>query len=384
MHPNITILGSGLSGMLTALAFAKHNMPTTIIESRSSKHKDFFKDVRTTALTLSSKKFFEDIEIWKDLVQIAGALNDIYVADNKAPEMLHFASEDLEDGELMGHLVENSHFKKLLFELVTKNKLINLLEDHSYDIKQNTEDGCKLVLNHKLQYECDLLIVCDGMNSKARQKYFSSAIEKSYNQHAITFIVQHEKPHEGTAVEHFMHSGPFAILPLKDQYLSSVVWTISSEKKDAIMNLPSDELEYLVQQNFGDFLGKITIKSDAAAFPLKFYETKQYYNKKIILIADTAHIMHPLAGQGLNQGIKDIACLIESILEYGVSNLALKQYQKARQADNSNMLEITDTINALFSNKSTMLHGARQIGFKAIEEVPLFKKLLVKYAMGRR
>ena len=384
MHPNITILGSGLSGMLTALAFAKHNMPTTIIESRSSKHKDFFKDVRTTALTLSSKKFFEDMEIWKDIAQIAGALNDIYVADNKAPEMLHFASEELEDGELMGHLVENSHFKKLLFELVTKNKLINLLEDHSYDIKQNTEDGCKLVLNHKLQYECDLLIVCDGMNSKARQKYFSSAIEKSYNQHAITFIVQHEKPHEGTAVEHFMHSGPFAILPLKDQYLSSVVWTISSEKKDAIMNLPSEELEYLVQQNFGDFLGKITIKSDAGAFPLKFYETKQYYNKEIILIADTAHIMHPLAGQGLNQGIKDIACLIESILEYGVSNLALKQYQKARQADNSNMLEITDTINALFSNKSTMLHGARQIGFKAIEEVPLFKKLLVKYAMGRR
>ena len=190
MHPNITILGSGLSGMLTALAFAKYNMPTTIIESRSSKHKDFFKDVRTTALTLSSKKFFEDMEIWKDLVQIAGVLNDIYVADNKASEMLHFASEGLEDGEFMGHLVENSHFKKLLFELVTKNKLINLLEDHSYDIKQNTEDGCKLVLNHKLQYECDLLIVCDGMNSKARQKYFSSAIEKSYNQHAITFIVQ--------------------------------------------------------------------------------------------------------------------------------------------------------------------------------------------------
>jgi 2-octaprenyl-6-methoxyphenol hydroxylase len=94
--------------------------------------------------------------------------------------------------------------------------------------------------------------------------------------------------------------------------------------------------------------------------------------------------MHPLAGQGLNQGIKDIAGLIESILEYGVSNLALKQYQKDRQSDNSNMLEITDTINALFSNKSPMLHGARQIGFKAIEEVPLFKKLLVKYAMGRR
>jgi 2-octaprenyl-6-methoxyphenol hydroxylase len=384
MYPKITILGCGLSGMLTALAFAKHNIPTTIIESRSSKHKDFFKDVRTTSLTSSSKKIFEAIGIWNELEQIAGVFNDIYVADNKAPEMLHFASDDLEEGELMGHLVENSNFKKLLFELVTNNKLVNLLEESSYNIKENTEDGCKIVLNQKLEHQCDLLVVCDGMNSKARQRYFSSATEKSYNQHAITFIVQHEKPHEGTAVEHFMPSGPFAILPLKDQYLSSVVWTIASEKKDAIMNLPSDELEYLVQQNFGDFLGKIMIKTDAGAFPLKFYETKQYYNKKIVLIADSAHIMHPLAGQGLNQGIKDIACLIESTLEYGTSKHALMQYQKARQADNSNMLEITDTINALFSNKSKLLHSSRQVGFKAIEEVPLFKKLLVKYAMGRR
>ncbi|MDP4709020.1 MAG: FAD-dependent monooxygenase [Rickettsiaceae bacterium] len=384
MHPKITILGCGLSGMLTALAFAKHNIPTTIIELRSSKQKDFFKDVRTTALTSSSKKIFEEMGIWPEVEQIAGAFNDIYVADNKAPEMLHFASDDLEEGELMGHLVENSNFKKLLFELVINNKLITLLEESSYDIKENTEDGCKLVLNQKLEHECDLLIVCDGMNSKARQRYFSSATEKSYNQHAITFIVQHEKSHEGTAVEHFMPSGPFAILPLKDQHLSSVVWTIASEKKDAIMNLAKDELEYLVQQNFGDFLGKISITSQAAAFPLKLYETKQYYNKKVVLIADSAHIMHPLAGQGLNQGIKDIACLIALILEHGASKYALTQYQKARQVDNSNMLEITDTINALFSNKSKMLHGARQLGFKAIEEVPLFKKLLVKYAMGRR
>ena len=384
MYPKITILGCGLSGMLTALAFAKHNIPTIIIESRSSKHKDFFKDVRTTALTSSSKKTFEEIGIWNEVEQISGAFNDIYVADDKAPQMLHFASDDLAEGELMGYLVENSNFKKLLFKLVTNNKLVDLLEESSYDIKQNTEDGCTLVLNQKLEHACDLLVVCDGMNSKARQRYFSSATEKFYSQHAITFIVKHEKPHEGTAVEHFMPSGPFAILPLKDQFLSSVVWTIASEKKDAIMNLPTDELEYLVQQNFGDFLGKISMISEAGAFPLKLYETKQYYNKKIILIADSAHIMHPLAGQGLNQGIKDIACLVELILEYGTSKHALVQYQKARQTDNSNMLEITDTINALFSNKSKLLHSARQVGFKAIEEVPLFKKLLVKYAMGRR
>ena len=276
--------------------------------------------------------------IWKDLALIAGPFNDIYVADNKAPEMLHFTSEELDDGELMGHLVENTDFKKILYKLVTDSKVIDVLEERSYSIIKNDIDGCELVLNQKIKHECDLLIVCDGRGSMARQRYFSSETEKSYNQHAITFIVHHEKPHEGTAVEHFMPSGPFAILPLKDQNLSSVVWTIASEKKDATMNLPNDEFSYLVQQNFGYFLGKITIKSEAGAFPLKLYETKQYYNKKMVLIADTAHIMHPLAGQGLNQGIKDIASLISLILEYGVSKRTLEQYQKERKLDNSNML----------------------------------------------
>ena len=384
MHPKITILGCGLSGMITALGFAKHNISVTIIESRSSQDKDFFKDVRTTALTASSKNIFQKMGIWDELAKSSGCFNDIYVADNKASEMLHFSSEELDQGEKMGHLLENTDFKNILFKLVAANKLIEVLDDVSYHITKNTEEGCQIALNQKNQHECDLLIACDGRASSARQKYFSSETEKTYSQHAITFIVHHEKPHEGTAVEHFMPSGPFAILPLKDQNLSSIVWTVASDKKDAIMNLPMDELTYVVQQNFGNFLGSITIKSEAGAFPLKLYETKQYYNKKIVLISDTAHIMHPLAGQGLNQGIKDIASLIKLVLEYGASPYTLESYQKDRRVDNSNMLEITDIINSVFSNQSKLLHASRQLGFKLIEEVPFIKKWLIKYAMGKR
>ncbi len=384
MYPRITILGCGLSGMITALGFASHNIATTIIEGRSSDHKDFFSDIRTTALTSYSKSFFKNIGIWDGLAKISGPFNDIYVADNKAPEMLHFASSELEAGEVMGHLVQNTDFKKALFGFVSASKLINVVEDSSYEITKNTPQECKLILNDKTKHECDLLVVCDGRRSQARQKYFSIDTEKSYNQHAITFIVHHEKLHEGTAVEHFMPTGPFAILPLKDQNFSSVVWTIDSDKKDAIINLPGDEFTYLVQQNFGEFLGKVKIRGEVAAFPLIAYETKQYYNKKIVLVADTAHIVHPLAGQGLNQGIKDIAGLISLVLEYGASPYMLAQYQKLRRSDNNNMLEITDTINAVFSNQSKLLHGARQVGFKIIEQVSPFKKLLIKYAMGKR
>ncbi len=384
MHTKITILGCGLSGMITALAFAKHNTPSVIIEKQSSKSKNFFKDVRTTAITASSKEFFQSINIWDKVYEISSILNDIYVVDNKAPEILHFASKELEGQEKMGYLVENNEFKKVLLQLVQNNKLITLLENTSYEVRSNSIERCSLILNQQSKMECDLLIVCDGRYSSARQKYFSSETEKLYKQHAITFITHHEKPHEGTAVEHFMPSGPFAILPLKDQNLSSIVWTVSSEKKDTIMNLPHDELVYLVQENFGDFLGKITIRSEVAAFPLKFYETKQYYNKRIVLVADTAHIMHPLAGQGLNQGIKDIQHLTELVSEYGIGEHSLSIYQKQRKIDNNNMLEITDMLNSVFSNQSKLLHISRQFGFKLIENIPFLKKTLIKYAMGKR
>ncbi len=384
MQFKIDILGCGLGGMITALALANNNIRTTIIEGRSTSHKDFFKDIRTTALTSNSKKFFETIGAWDEISKIAGPINDIYVADNKAPEMLHFASEELEHGEIMGHLVQNTEFKKRLFDLVSVSKHITLIEESSYEIIENRPDGCKLLLNNESERNCDLLLVCDGQRSKAKQLYFSSETEKKYDQYAITFIAHHQKKHEGTAVEHFMPTGPFAILPLRDQNLSSIVWTIESGMRDAIMNLPKDEFTYLIQKNFGDFLGEIELKTEAAAFPLKAYATSQYYNNSIVLVADTAHIMHPLAGQGLNQGIKDIEVLSSLLRDIGPSEHMLKEYQNERKGDNSNMLEITDTINSVFSNHSGAMHGARQVGFNAINKIPPFKKLMIKYAMGKR
>lgn len=379
----ITIIGCGLGGMITALSLATRGINSTIIERQNINDQSFFNDIRSTALTDSSKKFFEMIGIWESIIKIAGPINDIYVADNKASQMLHFASQELEDGQVMGYLVENKDFKKALLTRVLTNKHITIIGNSSYEVKDNTHNKCILTLN-EADHECDLLIVCDGGNSSTRQKYFSCETNKPYSQYALTFIVHTEKPHEGTAVEHFMPTGPFAILPLNDQHFSSVVWTIKSDMKDAVLNLPKDEFVYMVQQNFGQFLGEITLKSEVASFPLRAYSTNKYYNKRIALVADSAHIIHPLAGQGLNQGIKDIESLVSNIVEFGVNDHSLEAYQNERKSDNNAMIEITDTINAVFSNNSKIFHSARQFGFEAIEKISPFKKLLIKYAMGRR
>lgn len=381
---NITIAGCGLSGMISALALASHNIPSTIIESKSSEDKDFFSDIRTTALTASTKKFFQEIGIWGCISDFVGPINDIYVVDNKSPEMLHFASSELEKGEIMGYLIQNAHLKKILFELVSANKLITIIQNCSYQVSENTADSCTITASDGKNYKSDLLLVCDGRHSAARKLFFSSDIEKTYDQCALTFIVHHEKLHEGTAVEHFMPTGPFAILPLKDQKRSSVVWTVDSDMKELLEKLPKDEFREIVQENFGEFLGKLEIEGQVAGFPLKAYHAGKYFNKKIVLIADTAHIIHPLAGQGLNQGIKDISCFIELLLQYGTTEYMLQKYQDLRKSDNSNMLEITDTINTIFSNNSKVLQATRSLGFQVIEKIPPFKKLLIKYAMGKR
>ncbi len=383
-HKDIIIVGSGFSGMITALALAKYNIYSTIIEAKSIDKDDFFDDIRTTAINASSKYIFEKIGIWQQISELCGPINDIYVADNKAPEMIHFSLEDSPRNKIMGYLIENTEFKKCLYDLAKTNKFITILDNIKYQEIINKPDCCELKLSNNTKLVCKLLIVCDGKDSKAKNLFFTNDIEEDYKQKAITFIVEHEKNHEGIAVEHFMPTGPFAILPLKSPNKSSIVWTVSNDYAAPLLNLEPDEFAYLVQDNFGSFLGKIQIKSKIVAFPLKAYTVTKYYNKSIALVADTAHIIHPLAGQGLNQGIKDIDSLSSLIVKDGIKPSTLYNYQEYRQKDNEHMLLITDTINSIFSSNSRIFHGARQASFKAIEKVSSFKKILIKYAMGDR
>lgn len=388
------ISGCGLSGMITALAFAYHGISTTIIEAKLIDSDGFFDDIRTTALTAFAKDFFEKIGIWSSICEIAGPINEIYVVDNKSPEMIHFSSSSALEkgkvGELMGYLVENSQFKKRLYELVRGSKFITILDGTNYGEIVNLENECRINLTNGNALQAKLFIICEGGRSKAKYDFFSNGISEDYKQTAVTFIVQHEKDHEGTAVEHFMPSGPFAILPLKDSNKSSIVWTLPQESALLMTKLPLQEFSFLVQENFGPFLGEVKIVGEIACFPLKASAVRRYYNKRIVLVADSAHVVHPLAGQGLNQGIKDIDCLTRLIschsrvggnLDY---RIILKEYQRLRKGDNENMLFLTSAINDVFSSDSKMLFNARQIGFKAIEKISPFKKLIVKYAMGRR
>lgn len=380
---NIVVIGCGLSGMLTALAFASHGIDTTIIESKSISENSFFDDIRTTALTDASKSFLQNISVWDHLKENVGEIKDIYVVDNKAPEMIHFDSNTV-GSNAMGYIIRNSEFKKILLDLVTKSDCITLIDSCNYLSIESDKKGGVLNFQDGKSIKFKLLTVCEGPYSKIVKKYFNQITYKNYNQNALTFIVSHDKPHCGTAIEHFMPFGPFAILPLKQSNESSIVWTLEKTQSYIVKNLPLEEFELLVQQNFGNFLGKVKIETHVADYPLKAYLTHQYFHDMVVLLANSAHMIHPLAGQGLNMGIKDIIALTSSVQKHGITSFALEKYQKSRYIDNKAMYLITDNLNLIFSNYSRPLKLLRRAAFSIIDRCAPLKTRLIKYAMGKR
>lgn len=366
---DITILGCGVTGMLTALRLAHEGVATTILERSDMK---WHGDRRTIALTGFSKKILNKIGLWGSLESHIGEIKDVYVVDNKSPQMLHLAGEG---GSATGYMIENSHLKEAVFEAIQKNPLITLRTEVDYD------KSLDLSLSGSAN---NLLILCDGKGSSLRQKYFKDRVSKSYNQSAMTFLVRHAKPHEGTAVEHFMPQGPFASLPMRDPYESGIVWTEKTEVAELYMLMARSEFDGHLAERFGNFLGRLEVISEPQAFPLSARVVRNYYHDNMVVVGDSAHTVHPLAGQGLNQGIKDIDVLGDIIarnLSVGlaVDELALKEYENKRWMDNYRMYLVTDNLNRLFSNNLPIWRDVRKLGLGLINKLPWAKGGLVGY-----
>ena len=232
------------------------------------------------------------------------------------------------------------------------------------------------------------MIVCDGKNSGLRAQYFPYLVNKDYAQIAFVFNVSHEKEHENCAVEHFLPTGPFAILPLLSQHQSAIVWSVKVDMAMVYKSLAIQDFQDMVQDLFGQFLGKISIISSISSFNLSAQMTQKYYHNNIVLVGDAAHSIHPLAGQGLNQGIKDVQALSDIIKKYydlglDINSCALDEYQKQRKIGNMKMFLATDMLDKVFSNNSSALATIRNAGFKLLNKFPSLKKAIINYGVGQ-
>lgn len=378
----IAIIGAGVVGMMTSIALAKKGISVDLFERGDLSFPD---DQRAIAITKKSKHIMQEIGVWEGFEGLFSKMNDIYVVDNKSPRMLHLAKEDV--GEELGYMIEMNDLKTKLKEAFDKEKLVNLSTETTVKVISNEYNNVEVEIKNKETAKCtyDLLLLCSGGKSEIREQFFVDRISKYYRQTVISFSVKHEKGHNGTAVEHFMPSGPFAILPHKDNYKSSIIWTEPSDLVAIYQNMPQDNFMEELESRFGPFLGKITMNSKLYFYPLSAKITQNYYNNRIVLVGDSAHVIHPLSGQGLNQGIKDVEAIcniIERNLSVGLdlNEQALREYENLRKHDNYLMYLVTDNINRIFSNNSPILRPVRRLGLSMLDKVPFIKKKLIKFA----
>ena len=388
----ILIVGGGLIGSAMAIALSSIGFDITVVDRQSNqlKKSDIF-DGRAYALSHASVRMLKALSLWDSIQKNTQPILDIKVSDGRVGEgasdwFLHFDHQELEEGP-MGHLIEDRYIRETFKASISRSKQIKYIYGAEVVSKTVDETGVNLNLLDGRVLRSRLLIGCDGRNSKIAKWSDISHFGWDYNQTALVCALSHEKPHLGVAHQFFTPSGPLAILPLPNNK-SSIVWTETKDQANLINTL--DDKAYLaaISPVIGDFLGRISLVGDRFSYPLGLSIADKFVINRTVLVGDSAHGIHPLAGQGLNLGLKDIAALTEVLAlakrrgENFASKDVLERYQKWRRFDTSAMALATDSINKLFSNDNSILRSIRDIGLGGVNSTPQLRRSFMRHAAG--
>lgn len=385
---DVIIIGGGIIGLTLASALASRNVSVALIEKNDMELRYNSKsDGRASAISYGSKKILEAFNLWHNLETDAGLIEEIRVSDNKSKLFLHF-DHNLVSEKPLGFMLENNILIDKLYESAKNYKNISIYSASRYSLIEEKGSRAFVTLENGTILAADILIAADGKNSAVRKLTNIKMMSKDFDQTAIVCTVSHELNHNNIAQERFLPSGPFAVLPLKGGFHSSIVWTEHKEIAKVIMLLPEEKFLYFLRQRFTNYLGKVSISTKKFAYPLSYAYANNYYSHNIILVGDAAHAIHPIAGQGVNMGFRDIEVLVHLITYYkklgcSLNNIGLlTDYERLRQPDNQAMLLITNSLNALFSNDHLPIRTMRRLGLAAVNQIPLLQKYFMNYARG--
>lgn len=384
---DVTIVGGGYSGLSLALMLAQSGIKTTVIEqSPPQQKKRENKPCRLFALATATCGTYAKYDIDLDFASIGQPITYIRVLDHGSTAILDFCPQDL-NLDNFGYMVEERELYIALMAQIKKHPNITLLEEQAFK-NFFYQDG-NIIVEHTGGVTSGQLIVgADGKNSRVRRYAGIEVYNHNYRQIGIVCDVQHSKPHHGVAVERFMPNGPFAMLPKKGGYNSSIVWTDDLAMREALCSLTPQEMEHIIAHRFGEHLGEVTLCSTVEMFPLELRHARKYYAKQLALIGDAAHAVHPVAGQGFNLGLRDadtLARLLTTQQQIGLplgSEIMLSQYQKSRLADNNLLIESTHLLNSIFASHFLPTKALRRVGMRLLNNFPLAKKAIMRYASG--
>jgi len=426
LRTDIAIVGAGMAGLALGIDLARTGAAVTLIDRvlPSAQHLPAF-DGRASAIAQANVRYLTALGVWRHLPPTA-AIREIRVSDGDAPFFLHYDHRDLGGGpepppnprpepqsepqheprsEPLGRMVENRHLRIALARAALQWPNLSLLAPARVTALATNHGHAELVLDDGRRLRARLCVAADGHGSALRAMAGIGVQGWSYPQTGIVCTVRHALPHEGIAQERFLPSGPFAILPLTDadmasdmasgpgaaglpRHRSSIVWTEDSALAPAMMALDDAAFAGEMARRFGDYLGALRIEGPRWSYPLRFQLARRLTARRLALVGDAAHVIHPIAGQGLNLGLRDVARLageVRAVVRLGLDPGApavLARYAAGRRFDTVLMGMVTDGLNRLFSNRDPGLRLLRGLGLAAVQRLPAAKRLLMRHAMG--
>jgi len=394
---DIALIGGGHAGLALSILLGAAGIKVICIDAQNPKDFTAPLNARTTAISFGSSKLLTRAGIWQALLKHACPIHDIRVYDgSNSPLYLDFLTDkspaQKDKDEALGWVIENIHIRKALYQKIKSLKNVTLLSSDTIKDMKRINESLTLTTQSGKTIHAPLAIGADGRQSFTRQWAGIKTRSWSYDQNAIVCVTAHENPHNNKAIEQFYKQGPFAILPMigtkAHPHRSSIVWTEEKKTQNSALDYTPEVFNAALNARFPAEYGRVKAISDSIAYPLNFIHAHDYIADNIALIGDAAHGIHPIAGQGLNLGLKDVACLADLLIAarknqtpYNSANL-LGTYRRERRKDNALIAGATDTLNGLFASNHAPVKLARRAGLKAAQNIPLAKKFFLKKMMG--
>lgn len=386
LRTDVVIVGGGMAGLSLACAFGGAGLDCVVVDREDpATAVDAAFDGRVSALAHATCQMFKGLGVWPHVSESQPIL-DIRVSDGDSLLFLHYDHRDLGD-EPFGHMVENRATRLALLARVAELPTVRLLAPAGVtDVRRNAARS-EVHLADGTVVSAPLCVGADGRNSPLRQSAGIKCAAWSYHQVGIVCTVHHELPHRGVAQERFLPAGPFAILPMTGDR-SSLVWTERADLAPAMMALDEAAFTAEMASRFGDYLGALEVVGPRWSYPLALHLAERYTDRRLALVGDAAHGIHPIAGQGLNLGLRDVAALAEVIVDTARLGLdigdavPLERYQRWRRFDALLLAAVTDSLNRLFSNDIEPIRLARDLGLAAVNRMGPLKKVFMSHARG--
>jgi len=412
LHTEVLIVGGGLVGLTLGIALAGASVPVVVVDRESPADTlDTSFDGRSSAIARGSQQLLDSVGLWDGMVTQAQPIWEIRVSDGRpgllgglaeaSPFFLHYDSAEV-GGQPLGYIIENRAIRAACQAKASALENLTLLAPMTAERFERSAQGVTAELSDGRRVQARLLVAADGRRSPLREAAGIAVRYRDYGQNGIVCTAAHERPHNGVAHEHFLPSGPFALLPMTDLpmtdlpathldgsvHRSSLVWTERREFVPGIMALDDEDFSREMMSRFGGTLGELHVSGKRWSYPLSLMLAERYVDRRLALVGDAAHGIHPIAGQGLNLGLRDVAALAESLVDTRRLGLdlgdttTLRRYERWRRFDNTALALATDILNQMFRINVPPMRMVRDLGLVVVNQAPPLKRIFMRHAMG--